>query len=300
VAHRGGARLAPENTLAAFVEAVEVWGADMLELDVRLSADGHVMVIHDATVDRTTDGHGPVAEMTREELQALDAGARFLDPEGRASRAGRGVRIPTLGELLDRLPRVRLNVEAKCREVARPLMDLVLERGAQERVLLAAEHERNRAPARDYPGPRGASRADLLPFWILHATPFSWLYTPDVDALQVPPSHRGRQIVTRRFVEEAHRRNIPVHVWTIDDPAQMRRLLALGVDAIQTDRPDILAQVLHEFTGRPLPPGLQGAEAGVDTSPRDATGPEQPGRGPASHPDRHGGGTLPAGGGTSG
>jgi glycerophosphoryl diester phosphodiesterase len=282
VAHRGGAGLAPENTLAAFVEAVEVWGAEMLELDVRLSADGHVMVIHDATVDRTTDGSGAVAEMTRSELQALDAGARFVDPEGRRSRAGTGVVIPTLDELLERLPYTRMNVEAKCREVAGPLADLVVDRGAQDRVLIAAEHERNREPARGYPGPWGASRSQLLPFWLLHATPLSWLYTPGVDALQVPPSHRGRQVVTRRFVAEAHRRNIAVHVWTIDDPAQMRRLLALGVDAIQTDRPDVLAQVLHEFTGRPLPPGLKGGGTRVDTSARDATGPRQPGTGPAS------------------
>lgn len=259
VAHRGGAGLAPENTLTAFVEAVEVWGAEMLELDVRLSADGHVMVVHDETVDRTTDGSGPVAQMTRDDLQALDAGARFVDPRGRRSRAGQGIRIPTLEEVLVRLPHVRLNVEAKCREVARPLMDLVLGHGAQERVLLAAEHERNREPARSYPGPRGASRSQLLPFWLLHATPLSWLYTPDVDALQVPPSYRGRRVVSRRFVEEAHRRNIAVHVWTIDDPAQMRRLLALGVDAIQTDRPDVLARVLHEFVGRPLPPALRDA-----------------------------------------
>ena len=260
-AHRGGAALAPENTLEAFVEAVELWGADLLELDVRLTADGHVVVIHDATVDRTTDGTGPVADHTLAALQRLDAGARFLDPLGAPSRAGRGIRVPLLAEVLERLPGVRVNAEAKCPEVAGPLRRVVEAHAATHRVLIAAEHERSRRAARGYRGPWGASRSQLMPFWLLHATPLGRLYTPAVDVFQIPPRVEGREVVTPRLIAEAHRRNIPVHVWTIDDPDEMRRLLALGVDSIQSDRPDRLALVLHEVTGRPLPPGLTGARA---------------------------------------
>jgi glycerophosphoryl diester phosphodiesterase len=266
-AHRGGAALAPENTLEAFGQAVDVWGADMLEMDVRLTADGEVVVIHDATVDRTTDGSGAVAAHTLARLGALDAGAGFRDLEGRPSFQGRGVRVPTFAEVLEAFPGMRLNVEAKCPEVAGPLVARIETHGARDRVLVAAEHEANRRGARGYRGPWGASRRQLRLFWVLHRTLLGALYTPRVDALQVPPRFRGREVVTARFVAEGHRRNLPVHVWVVDDPDEMRRLLALGVDAIQTDRPDLLARVLHEVAGRPLPPGLTGP-----TEPAGPTG----------------------------
>ena len=257
VAHRGGAALAPENTLAAFERALDAWGADMLELDVRATADGAVVVLHDATVDRTTDGSGAVRSMSLEALRELDAGYRFRDADGHPAFRGHGVGIPLLEEVLKAFPRARLNVEIKAAEAARGTLELVRRHGATERVLLAAEHERNRRGARGYRGPWGASRRQLGPFWILHRTPLSGLVTPRADAFQVPPTWKGLPVLTRRFVEEAHRRNIPVHVWTVDDPAEMRRMLALGVDGIQSDRPDVLARVLTEDTGRPPPPGLR-------------------------------------------
>ena len=258
-AHRGGARLAPENTVAAFRQAIDVWGADMLEMDVHLTSDGEVVVLHDETVNRTTDGSGRVADLTLAELEALDAGARFIDDQGGAPFAGRGVRIPRFEEVLTAFPTIRLNVETKCRAVAKPLVDRILAHGAQARVLVAAEHESHRRAVRGYAGPWGASRGQLQRFWLLHRTPFSRCYTPSADVLQVPVSWEGREVVTPRLVAEAHARNLPVHVWVVDEEDEMRRLLALGVDAIQTDRPDRLARVLHEETGRPLPPGLTGA-----------------------------------------
>jgi glycerophosphoryl diester phosphodiesterase len=259
VAHRGGARLAPENTLEAFRDAVECWGADMLELDVRLTADGVVVVIHDETVDRTTDGSGPVSSFTLERLQTLDAGHRFRDLGGQASFRGRGVTVPALEDLMVAFPSVRLNVEAKEARVAGPLAALVRRHGAEPRVLLAAEHEANRTAARGYAGPWGASRRHLYGFWALHRLPGGGPYTPGADVLQVPEVWKGIRIVTPRFIRAAHARNLPVQVWTVDDPDDMRRLLAWGVDGIQTDRPDLLARVLVEETGRPPPPGLVSA-----------------------------------------
>lgn len=256
VAHRGGAKLAPENTMAAFRQAVTGYGADMLELDVHLSRDGEVVVIHDDTVDRTTDGAGPVAGLSWAELRELDAGHHFVDLTGEHSFRDQGVGIPRFEELLTALPGTRLNVECKCAEVARPLVEVIGAHGAHHRVLVAAGDEENRRGAVGYPGPWGASTEQIRPFYLLHRWPFGVFYTPAADVLQIPESWEGRQILTPTFLREAHRRNIPVHLWTVDDPQDMARLLEMGVDAIQTDRPDLLARVLHQHCGRPLPPAL--------------------------------------------
>lgn len=232
----------------------------MLEMDVRPTREGEVVVIHDATVDRTTDGTGPVAALTYEELSSLDAGYRFRDPEGRASFKGKGVRIPRFEDVLTELPGVRLNVEVKEPGAAAGLVDVIRKHRAEDRVLVAAEYERSRREARGYPGPWGASRHHVFGFWILHRLPGGGPYTPGADILQVPEMWRGRRVVTPRFIEEAHRRNLPVQVWTVDDPDDMRRLLSWGVDGIQTDRPDLLAQVLEETEGRPVAPGPRSDE----------------------------------------
>jgi glycerophosphoryl diester phosphodiesterase len=142
------------------------------------------------------------------------------------------------------------------------LVDIILRHGAQDRVLVAAEWERNRKAVLGYPGPWGASRRDITRFFLAIHLPIARGLTLSCDALQIPESHRGIRLLTPRFVEEAHARNLPIHVWTVDDPEDMRRFLRMGVDGIQTDRPDILAPILHEFAGRPLPPILEGEKDG--------------------------------------
>lgn len=255
VAHRGGAGLAPENTLLAFRGAVDDWDADMFETDVRLTADGEVVALHDETVDRTTDGSGAVREMTWERVRELDAGYRFRDAEGGFPHRGRGIRPPLFAELLDAFPDMRIMVEPKAPEAAGPLVEVIRSREAEHRVLIGAEFERTRAAARGYGGPWGASRRQVLPFWLLHRVPGigPWC-VPAVDAFQVPQRSGRRRVVTPAFVRAAQRANIAVHVWTVDDPGDMRRLLAWGVDGIQTDRPDLLADVLTEVAGRPPAP----------------------------------------------
>jgi glycerophosphoryl diester phosphodiesterase len=232
----------------------------MLELDVRLSRDGVVIVIHDETVDRTSDGTGPVGSFSFDELRDLDAGYRFVDADGRTSFRGGGVEFPALEEVLSAFPGMRLNIEAKEPRVARPLVELIHSHGAADRVLLAAGYERCRSSVSDYPGPWGASRRQVFWFWILHRLPGGSPYTPGADVLQVPETWKGARIVTPAFVQAAHRLNLPVQVWTVDDANDMRRLLAMGVDGIQTDRPDVLARVLTEVAGRPPAPGT-GASA---------------------------------------
>ncbi|HEX2094664.1 MAG TPA: glycerophosphodiester phosphodiesterase [Longimicrobiaceae bacterium] len=259
MAHRGGSALAPENTLAAFRRAVEWWRADVLETDVQPTADGEVVVIHDATVDRTTDGSGPVAGLRLEEIRRLDAGYRFSPDGGRTFPfRGGGVRISTLEEVLLALPETRINVEIKDGRAQRRVLETVHDLGATRRVLIAAGRRANRSRFAAYPGPTSAAQEDVLAFWLHLRSRTVALYRPPVDAFQVPERHGAVQVVTPRFVREAHALNIPVHVWTVDDEPEMRRLLEWGVDGIVTDRPDRLARVLHERLGRPLPPGPPG------------------------------------------
>ena len=261
VAHRGGALLAPENTLCAFRRAATEWRACMLEMDVRLTRDGHVVVIHDASVERTTDGTGLVADLTLEEIRSLDAGYRFVDDAGCYPFRAKGVVVPTVEEVLVALPDVWVNIEAKEPAVAGPLVRAIARHDAEHRVLVAAEHEASRRGAAGYPGPWGASFRQALLFWLLRRLPGGSPYTPRADILQVPESWRGLRIVSPRFVEDAHRLNLPVQVWTVNDPDDMRRLLDWGVDGIQTDRPDLLSALLTELRGRPVPPGAAAAGA---------------------------------------
>lgn len=257
-AHRGGAALAPENTMEAFRGAVHEWGADVLEMDVRLTADGELVVIHDETVDRTTDGRGPVRAYTLDELRRLDAGSSFRALDGGAPFRGKGVRVPLLSEVLEGFPDVRLNVEAKVLDAAPVLLRVIEAHGAADRVLAASAEEAGRADRLGYRGPVCATTRQVRLFYYLHRLPGGGPYTPRADALQIPDRWEGRAVASARLVEAAHAKNLPVHVWTVDEPAAMRRLLSWGVDAIQTDRPDLLARVLHEETGRPLPTGSRG------------------------------------------
>lgn len=244
--------------MVAFRMARDAWWSDMLELDVRLTKDGEVVVIHDESVDRTTDGSGPVRTFTLGDIQALDAGYHFVDLAGAHSFRARGVAIPTLDEVLTAFPDMRINIEAKEPAVAGPTVALIARHAAEHRVLVAAEFESSRKDARGYPGPWGASYFQILCFWLLHWLPGGSPYTPRADIFQVPECSGRLRVVTRRFVRAAHRVAIPVHVWTVNREEDMHRLLDLGVDGIQTDRPDLLASVLTERTGRPVPPGTSG------------------------------------------
>lgn len=256
IAHRGGAALAPENTILAFRQAIDWWGADILEIDVHASADGEVVVIHDGTVDRTTDGRGAVADLPLTALQQLDAGYRFT-PDGGQSYPyrGRGIRIPTLTEVLAGLPHHRVNVEIKDGRAALRTREVISQAAAEHRVLLAAGRRADRLAAGLYPGATSAAEEDLRRFYLLHRLRLALLHQPAIDAFQMPLRHRGRELPDARFVADAHRLNLAVHVWTVDEVEEMERLLDRGVDGIVTDRPDRLAAVLTRRSGRPPPPG---------------------------------------------
>jgi glycerophosphoryl diester phosphodiesterase len=256
IAHRGGAGLAPENTLAAFHHGADTWGADMIELDVRATRDGYCVVIHDETVDRTTDGSGPVAALTLAELKGLDAGYRFSPDGGRTFPfRGRGVVVPTIEEVLAALPQMRLTVEVKEGAAQAPLFAAVAESGAEQRVVAAGMHDRDRTRFATYDGPVSASMEALRRFYVAHRLRLTRCYRLHATVVQVPEEWEGRRVVTPRFVRDLARQGVAVHVWTVDDPAAMHRLLDWGVEGVLTDRPDILGRVLHERVGRPLAPG---------------------------------------------
>ncbi len=256
IAHRGASGHAPENTLPAFRRALEM-DADMIEMDLRLSADGHVVVIHDATLDRITDGTGPVAERTLAELQALDAGYAFAGPGGAHPYRGTGVRIPTLAEVLDAFPDARMLVELKAgagESLADSAAAVLARHRAGGRVLVASfdsgylRRFRHRMPG----VPTGAGAGETARFYVAQLAGLDRWYRPPAGFLIVPPALGGRPLVTPRFLRAARRLGVEVHVWTVDDPGAMRRLAASGVDGILTRHPDRLRAVLGD-TAAPRP-----------------------------------------------
>ena len=257
IAHRGGGGLMPENTLPAFLTAAERWRADMIELDVRATSDGHCVVIHDANVDRTTDGTGAVKTKTLAELQSLDAGYRFTPDGGKTfPMRGQGVRIPTIQEVFSALPEVRITVELKSADAQAPLFAAVNEFKAVDRVIAAGERNAYRTIFHQYPGPKSASLEEAMPFFVMHKLLVARLGRVPADVVQTCEIYRGRRILSPRLVRDFHRAGIMVHVWTVNEIADMDRLLDWEVDGLVTDRPDRLAEVLHRRLGRPLPPGL--------------------------------------------
>lgn len=249
-AHRGGSLLAPENTLAAFENGTSL-GADALELDIQQTRDGELVVIHDTTVDRTTDGAGPVAGYTLDELRRLDAGYRYTPDGGRTYPfRGQGIAIPTLREVFERFPKLRINIDLKQsnEERERRLWALLQDLGAEDRALVASGEEH--APIvrfRRISGGRVATSAsgqEVRNFVLACACGGSRWLRPPYDALQVPETYRGIRIVSPRTLNAAHRLGLDTHVWTVDDAPTMRRLLAWGVDGLMSDRPDVLRDVM--------------------------------------------------------
>lgn len=263
IAHRGGAGLAPENTLLAFRQADEAWAADMIELDVRATADGYCVVVHDPTVDRTTDGTGEVAAMTLEQLRGLDAGYRFTPDGGRTFPfRGKGIRIPTIDEVMVALPGMRLTVEVKAAAAQRPLFEAIRRARAEHRVIAAGEKDAWRTMFSGYEGPISASADQCRRFYIAHRLHLSAFRPVSADVVQLPEYWEGRRVLTPGLIRDLHAHGVDVHVWTVNDVEDVHRLLEWGVDGIVSDRPDVLSDVLTERVGRPPPPARRAIARG--------------------------------------
>jgi glycerophosphoryl diester phosphodiesterase len=243
-----GNGLWPGNTMP-FLEGVAGLGVDILEMDVTMTRDGMIVLMHDTTVDRTTDGAGRVSDLAFAELRQLEVGVNWTQDEGRTyPYRGQGLRVPTLEEVFARFPGYPMNIEIKQEtpSMAAPLCDLIRRSDRQNTVLVASFSDAAmgefRAACPEVA--TAASRRDVTAFVLLN---FAWLadtITPAYAAHQVPMRSGDIPVVTQGFVDAAGRRNLQVHVWTVNDPDQMRRLIEMGVDGIMTDRPDVLAELL--------------------------------------------------------
>ena len=251
IAHAGAQGHAPPNTMEAFEAALDL-GADTLEMDLQLTADGEVVTIHDGTVDRTTDGTGAVAELTLAEVQALDAGATWTDEDGTRPFAGQGVRHASLREVLEAFPDTHLVVELKTDGgpgIIQPVIDLVSEAGRDDGTLtIASFREDYLHPVREQlPAvPTNMPESETSAFYTRHLLGLHPWWSPPGQLFQVPEEFDGRQVVTPRFTRAAERLGVDVQVWTVNDPAQMHRVLDAGAHAILTDYPDRVVEVLAE------------------------------------------------------
>lgn len=274
MAHQGGELEAPSDTLYALKTAIADKGADMLELDVHLSSDGQIVVMHDETVDRTTNGTGSVEDMTVAEIQQLDAAYWFVPGKGTVAGrpageyALRGIAtgaveppegysaadftIPTLEQVLQAFPDIPINIELKptakqTGAIEQAAADLLARYKRSDDVIVVSFNDAStllfKALAPDVFTATGTGQAAL--FWASHNGPSPGLPNPLNVALQVPMA-LGVPVMSQEFVDDAHANDLAVHVWTINDEATMRQLIEWGVDGIMTDRPTLLEHVLDE------------------------------------------------------
>ena len=248
-AHRGGAKLAPENTIPAIDNGMRL-GSDGFEIDVQLSADGVPVVIHDQTLERTTDHSGPVGALTADELARVDAGFRF-EADGSHPFRGQGIGVPRLVELLKRHPDARVIIEMKGGqpELAQAVSAAVRKVDAVRRVCVGSfyQHSINAIREADPGIVTSASTSEAR--WTLHR---SWVRWPWVSqqpycAFQVPEFAGRMRVVSPAFVRQVHKQGQVMQVWVVNEQDDIRRLLDWGVDGIISDRPDIAVATRDEW-----------------------------------------------------
>lgn len=250
IAHRGSSGTHPENTLAAFKQAITD-GADIIELDLRMTRDGHVVVLHDATVARTTDGQGEIEELDLNQIKALDAGFRFSTDGGETFPfRSRGLTIPTLEEVLLTLPEQPLMLELKVSS-ARMVRQVIailrrLDRLEQVSIELFAIKTKYAKLMRQLE-PRlttGHTRAELVRFVSLAKLGLGKTFKRRAFSIEMPPRRNRLAMTTKRTLKAASKKNIPMFVWTINKEKDMRHYLDAGAAGLFTDFPDILRRLV--------------------------------------------------------
>lgn len=247
ISHRGGAALYPENTLYAFERALKLHRTDLLELDVHTTADGELVVAHDPTLERCTNGSGPLSASSWRELSRLDAAFHFTPcgEQGTPLR-GKGVSIPSLRQVLAATPGVRLNIEVKSEEAIDAFVFLVKQQQCLERLCIGSEHDAiaaelaRRLPEACHFFPRDALAAFVLPTKAGDPPDDDHRYT----VLDMPYRWEGVTLFDAELAKVARAHGKWVNVWTVDEEVEMRRCLLEGVGGIMTDRPDVLRAVL--------------------------------------------------------
>jgi len=249
-AHRGASGAYPENTLPSFQAAVKI-GAHVLETDTRITKDGIPVLAHDESLLRTTGVDAHVEDLTLKELQDIDAGYSFSPDDGESYPfRGAGISVPTLEEFVRTFPEIPVNMEIKVgtEQSARIVLDVLESNNALDRFLLASvlpdamRYIQNSAPSTL----TGACKEDVLRVLFRSARCDGKSRDYPFTALQVPERQSIIPVVTRRFISYAHRHGVHVHVWTINEESDMRRLFDLGVDGIFTDYPERALAILDE------------------------------------------------------
>lgn len=248
IAHQGGDGVWPGETMLAYQNSVDL-GADVLEMDIHITKDGELILMHDETVDRTTDGTGEIESMTLEELKKLDAAYDWSPDEGQTfPYRGQGIQIATLEEVFQAFPDKHMTIEIKKTNtsMAKPFCDLIRKSNMQDKVLVASFHDDRLKEFRAECPEVATSSAknETTVFVLLTKAYLGGLYSPKFYSLQVPEVSGGITVMTPAFVRAAHARNLAVEPWTINDTETMRKLIDWGVDGIITDRPDIMMEVL--------------------------------------------------------
>ncbi|MBP7600189.1 MAG: glycerophosphodiester phosphodiesterase [Thermoflexales bacterium] len=247
-AHQGGEGVWPSNTMLGFERSAAL-GAEVLDTDMHLTRDGALVLMHDQTVDRTTNGTGAIRDLSLAELQRLDAGYRFSLDEGKTFPfRGQGHVAPTLESLFQRWPDKRFGIEIKQTpvEIAGPFCALIRKYGMQDKVLVSSFRQENMNAFR-IACPEVATSAtqdEVTLFFALNTVGLTYAYTPNYQSLQVPETFGGLTVLTPQFMAGARNRGLAVQPWTINDPEQMARVIALGVDGINTDFPQRLIEML--------------------------------------------------------
>ena len=252
IAHRGGRRIRPEHTILAYDQALAD-GADILELDVHETIDGMLVVMHDGTVDRTTNCTGAIKEMTFADLRECDAGYNFTKDEGATyPYRDTGLVVPTMVEVFERYPGTAFVIEVKQGEpsIVDHFVEVIREHGVEDKMTGSAFSvdllEELRVAAPEIPTNLGTN--EVLVFWGQSFEGVDPEYEPPAEFLQVPTERAGVEILHPDFVPAAHELGMYVHVWTINDEEEMRFLLeTYDLDGIMTDDPPLLAKVISEL-----------------------------------------------------
>ena len=251
IAHQGGDGVWPGDTMYAFENAVRI-GADVLEMDAHITKDGQIVLMHDEKVDRTTDGTGLIEDLTLEQLKGLDAAYQYSKDNGETfPYRGQGIQVPTLEELFQKFPQMRYVIEIKltANPIDKPLCELIRKHSMQDKVVIASFHDQAMRNFRETcpEVATSASRGEVTTFVLLGKVFLSGLVAPGYESIQPPydpAESKNIPIMTKRFIREAHVKNLAVEPWTVDDPELMKQYIEWGVDGIMTDRPDLMIEVL--------------------------------------------------------
>ncbi|MDW3651973.1 MAG: glycerophosphodiester phosphodiesterase [Bacteroidia bacterium] len=254
IAHGGAKKLYPGNSLLAFRSSATL-GVDMLEMDVRMTKDGILLTHHDHNIDRMSNGKGDLIDYTYKELLTFNFGYNFQDEKGNYPYRNDSIPPCKLSEVFEAFSHMPLMVELKDRgengkKAAHILKDMISKYKLQDKIVVVAFDENILSYFQEITAGNiqiGTSQEQTKDFVITALSAMEFLYRPKATVVAIPSQNSGINLASRRLINSAHRRNMAVHYWTIDDPAEMKKLISLGADGLITDRPDLMKKVLAEM-----------------------------------------------------